>query len=357
MCTLFPFEQGVERNEFFLESPFDSLPISVLEMKPQIQPSAVVYLVHGLCGCKERFIPFMEYLTENGIACVASDHRGHGDSILKEEDRGYMYQGGVESILADMEAVSFYIKEYYKDVPFILLGHSMGSLATRAYTKKNDSQLDGLILCGSPSPNSLAPIGRLIVKEMCRKDNGKRRPESLQKFTSSRYNRKFRQEGYQAWTCSDPEVRRRFADDPRCNFNITADCAYTLMKLFEEAYSKRGWIVSNPELPVIFLSGEDDPCMISRRKFQKSVRRMIKNGYTSTEDILYPGMRHEILNEVDKVSVWEDILNYIRRLLQESFADPFQTVPAVHEDETTDVFVEGENHPHSYESPAESYTK
>ena len=100
-----------------LESPFDSLPISVLEMKPQIQPSAVVYLVHGLCGCKERFIPFMEYLTENGIACVASDHRGHGDSILKEEDRGYMYQGGVESILADMEAVSFYIKEYYKDIP------------------------------------------------------------------------------------------------------------------------------------------------------------------------------------------------------------------------------------------------
>ena len=57
----------------------------------------------------------MEYLTENGIACIASDHRGHGDSILKEEDRGYMYQGGVESILADMEAVSFYINEYYKE--------------------------------------------------------------------------------------------------------------------------------------------------------------------------------------------------------------------------------------------------
>jgi alpha-beta hydrolase superfamily lysophospholipase len=94
------------------------------------------------------------------------------------------------------------------------------------------------------------------------------------------------------------------------------------MKLFEEAYSKRGWIVSNPELPVIFMSGEDDPCMISIRKFQKSVRRMIKNGYTSTEDILYHGMRHEILNEVDKVSVWEDILNYIRRITSGSLCRP-----------------------------------
>lgn len=301
----------IERNRLSVESPYDGLPISVLEMRPDKQPEAVVYLVHGLCGCKERFIPFMEYLAENGIACVASDHRGHGDSIFSEEDRGYMYQGGVKAVVMDMEAVSSHIQSNYKDVPLIILGHSMGSLAVRAYTKKYDDRLDGMIICGSPSPNPLAPIGKAIVKNMCREDNGRKRPESLQTFTSGKYNRKFRKEGKQAWTCSDPQVRKQFAEDPRCNFNITADCAYTLLELFDEAYGRKGWNVTRPDLPIIFLSGEDDPCMLSKGQFYKSMDKMKRNGYYDIRCSTYPGMRHEILNEKDKESVWNDILSFI----------------------------------------------
>ena len=210
-------------EEATLKSRYDGLDISVVVVRPEGEARAVLQLSHGMSGCKERFMPFMEFMAEQGGVCVANDHRGHGDSVKTAKELGYMYEGGQEALIDDMRGVTEAIADEYPGLPLFLLGHSMGSLAARAYTKKNDSQLDGLILCGSPSPNSLAPIGRLIVKEMCRKDNGKRRPESLQKFTSSRYNRKFRQEGYQAWTCSDPEVRRRFADDPRCNFNITAD--------------------------------------------------------------------------------------------------------------------------------------
>lgn len=293
-------------------SPYDSLELAVCEMRPQTAPIAVVHLVHGLCGCKERFYPFMQYLVEHGVVCVASDIRGHGDSIRSEEDRGYMYQGGVEAVVMDIEAVSSDIRRRYSDIPFVLLGHSMGSLAVRAYAKKYDEYLDALVLCGSPSPNPLAPIGKCIVKGMCKKDEGRSRPQSLQSFASRNYNRKFQKEGFQAWTCSDPQVRQRFAEDPRCNFQITADCGYTLMNLMQEVYSKKGWCVANQDLPIFFLSGDDDACMISLPKFNKVVNDMRRLGYTQVQSKLYEGMRHEILNEVEKELVWADILEIIR---------------------------------------------
>lgn len=301
----------MERNEFYVESEFDGLPVSVLEMLPESKPRAVVYMVHGLCGCKERFIPFMEYLAADGIACVASDHRGHGGSILKEEDRGYMYNGGAQAVVMDMDIVVHYIKDRFHGIPLVLVGHSMGSLAARAYVKLHDIKLDGLVICGSPTPNPLASVGRVIIRGLCRRDNGRSRPAYLQSFTSSRYNRRFRNEGSQAWTCSDPSVRRAFADDLRCNFKITADCASTLMELFHETYARQGWNSRNPGLHVIFLSGEDDPCMISQKKFFRSVNQMRLNGYTDVRCRTYAGMRHEILNEVDKLTVWQDIIDYI----------------------------------------------
>ena len=305
----------ITHHEFFVESAYDGLKISVLEIAPIEKPRAVVFLAHGLCGCKERFLPFMEYLAQNGIACVANDHRGHGSSILNEEDRGYTYEGGAKAIVMDMEVVANYICQQYQNVPITLLGHSMGSLAARAFLKHNETHLDRVIICGSPSPNPMAPIGRGIINIMHKKDNGKHRPEMLQKFTSKSYNRKFKHEGYQAWTCSDANVRKQFANDPRCNFTITVDQAKTLMDLFKETYSKKDWYVSKPTLPIIFMSGEDDPCMISTKKFEKTIKHIENCGYCNVQKITYPHMRHEILNEVNKQIVWEDVLDFINGTL------------------------------------------
>lgn len=301
----------ITQREFFVESAYDGLQISVLEVTPEEKPKAVVLLAHGLCGCKERFLPFMEYMAANGVACVANDHRGHGSSIRSEEDRGDTYQGGAEAVVMDMEVVADYIGNNYQGVPVILLGHSMGSLAARAFLKRNESRLDKVIVCASPSPNPMAPIGRTIIDLMSKFNHGKQRPEILQKFTSASYNRRFKHEGYQAWTCSDAAVRQQFANDPRCNFTITVDLAKTLMELFKEAYSDKGWSVNNPDLPIVFMSGEDDPCMISRKRFERVVEHIGQRGYNNVRKMTYPKMRHEILNEIDKQRVWDDILAFI----------------------------------------------
>ena len=302
---------SITHREFSVESAYDGLQISVLEVAPVEKPKAVLFLAHGLCGNKERFIPFMEYLAENGIACVANDHRGHGSSIRNEEDRGYTYQGGAKAMVMDMEVVADYIGTHYQGTPISLLGHSMGSLAARVFLKNNDSRIDKVIICGSPSPNPIAPLGRAIINTLNKIDKGKLRSEVLQKFTSTAYNRKFKDEGYQAWTCSDANAREKWAKDPRCNFTITVDLAKTLMDLFKEAYSKKGWSVNKPELPIIFISGEDDPCMISIKRFEKAIKFLANCGYCNVQKCTYPQMRHEILNEIDKEKVWADVLAFI----------------------------------------------
>ena len=83
------------------------------------------------------------------------------------------------------------------------------------------------------------------------------------------------------------------------------------MGLMQDCYSAKGWKLSNPGLPVHFLSGADDPCMISAADMDKAVALMKKVGYSSSDLKLYPGMRHEILNESGKEAVWNDILGML----------------------------------------------
>lgn len=116
-------------EEATLSSRFDGLDISVAVVRPQRKPDAVLQLSHGMSGCKERFLPFMEFMADHGVVCVANDHRGHGGSVKDRKDLGYMYEGGREALIDDMRGVTEAIRYEYPDAPVFLLGHSMGSLA------------------------------------------------------------------------------------------------------------------------------------------------------------------------------------------------------------------------------------
>ena len=294
-----------------INSPFDGLPISVMAVTPDARPKAVIQIAHGICGRKERFAEFMEYLAEKGYACVSHDHRGHGESIRKEEDRGYSYQGRSAALIADMREVTSWIKKYFPGVPVFLLGHSMGSLVVRAYIKRYDSDIDGLILCGSPSYDPLTPVGYVLARLASLIAHGRLRTALLLEARSARFNRRFKEEGDKAWTCSDPVSRKSVMDDPACNFILTADYSLTLMELMMSVYSRGGWHSSNNSMPVLFLSGADDPCMIGKSEFLHAVDSMRDAGYADVRYRIFPSMRHEVLHERGKEIVWNEILEFI----------------------------------------------
>lgn len=295
-----------------LDSDYDGVKLSVMVVTPSMKPDAVLQISHGMCGCKERYLPFMEYMSDHGVACVACDHRGHGASVLSKGDLGYMYDGGYTALVEDMKLVSDWTSCRFPNAPLFLLGHSMGSMAASIYAKKYDDGLTGLIICGNPGYTPMARIGVILTGFLCLFNDGHNRPVLLQKMTSSRYNRKFAKEGDNAWVCSDPAVRKEIRNNPLCNYCFTANGMHNLLSMMVEAHSDKGWEVHKPGLPVIFLSGGDDPMMGGERSLHDAAKMMYGLGYHDVSAAIFRDMRHEILNEADKAVVWNDILEFIR---------------------------------------------
>lgn len=304
-----------------LNSRVDSLPISILEVTPDtlcqesVPVKAVLQLSHGMCGCKERYLPFMRYMASKGIVCVAGDHRGHGESVRSRDDLGYMYEGGYRAMVDDLRMITSWIVSRYPGLPIFLLGHSMGSMAARLYAKYDDSTISGLILTGSPSWEPFAYLGRAIAGLMCFLGMSHYRMERSQRMTSDKYNSRFAAEGTQAWTCSDPAERESFMANPLCNFAMTANGSYNLLSMMIDTYDSSKWIVSNPSMPVFFISGADDPMLGSELRFHSAAMDIRNRGYTNVTSVIYPYMRHEVLNEKGKEQVWAEVYDFINLAL------------------------------------------
>ena len=303
--------RGVMNESFILRSGYDGLGISVVMTLPEGDPSAVLQLAHGMRGHKERFLPFMEFMAMNGVACVANDHRGHGASVKSVRDRGYMYSGGYPALVDDMRVVNEWSHLRFPDMPVYLLGHSMGSLAVRTYLKTHDDSVAGVILCGSPSVIAALPAALHVLMAMNVFKHGRIRPKMIQGLTSLMFNRRFSSEGKYAWLSSDRSAQQDFESDPASSFDFTANALLALIGMMKETYSSGGWHVSNPSLPIYFISGSDDPCMRTESAFHASVQHMADLGYQDVTSAIYTGMRHEVLNEIDKKTVWEDVLAHI----------------------------------------------
>lgn len=297
--------------KFTLKSSYDDLDLSVIEVMPSGHVQAILQISHGLCGSKERFLPFMEFMASNGVACVANDHRGHGKSIKSSEDLGYMYDGGADALLDDMRTVYEWIVKKYTDVPAFILGHSMGSLAVRAFIRKYPVVYNGVLICGSPVYNPMASLGYEVSSLLCRLGLERLRPVVMHNLMNEFYNRKFASEGLQAWICSDSSVRNAFQESPEHNFILTLNGSKALLDLMVRTYSHSAELASRHDSPVIFLAGEDDPCTGGSYGLHKAISAMRESGYGNITLKVYPAMRHEVLNEIGKECVWQDILNFI----------------------------------------------
>ncbi len=303
------------RYEGAFLSEADGLSISTAAMIPDQKPyRAVVQLVHGMSEHKERYFPFMEYLAGLGYLVVIHDHRGHGKSVKAVEDLGYTYGGGAQAMLRDIGTVNRRLKAKYPDLPLILMGHSMGSLAVRAFAAKHDSCMDMLIVCGSPSYNAAWPLGVAIAKTEKALFGPHHRSKLIETLSFGSSVLKFRKDkNCTAWICSDPQVAREYEDSQLCGFTFTDDGYLALFELMRRAYDVEGFSCTNPSMPVLFISGAEDPCLINVRHFAKAVRAMRRVGYRDVKGKLYPGMRHEILNEINKEQVYRDIAAYMRK--------------------------------------------
>lgn len=305
----------MKKTELKIRSRYDDLDLHVLIYTPEEKPKAILQMVHGMCEHKERYIPFMEFICSQGYACVMHDHRGHGASVKSQDDLGYFYQGGAEAIVDDILKVNSEIHQTYPGTPVYLFGHSMGSLAVRCYTKSYDNSISGLIVCGSPSRNPAAGAGKFLTSIISRLKGERNRPEFIQKIAFEGFNKRFASEGPNAWLSTDKAIVDQYNSNPLCSYQFTANGFRGLFDLMQDCYDSDGWLVRNHDMPVMFIAGEDDPCITGSREFEEAVSFFRSAGYSNVSSKLYKGMRHEILNETEKLTVWNDILKFIEETL------------------------------------------
>lgn len=297
-----------------IKSYYDHLPLSVLVLKPEGTPRGLLHIAHGMCEHKERYEEFMNEMCRNGYICVIHDHRGHGESVRSKEDLGYFYDDSGTYIVEDLHQVIVKMKERYPGLPCYLLGHSMGSMVVRTYVKKYDYEIDGLIVCGSPSRNSMARLGRLLVRMMISLKGEHYRSRWIQNMAFSSYGKKFHEHSEHAWICTVKEVVAAYDQDEYCNFIFTLNGFVNLFSLMIQTYDDENWIMRHKDLPILFIAGSEDPCIVNERKFHQAVDFMKRVGYRHVQSRLYDGKRHEILNEDIRFQVYRDICNWLESL-------------------------------------------
>lgn len=312
----------VIRESFYTHiSGSDGLPLSVLRIEPDNSSNikGIVQLVHGMAEHKERYIDFMKFLAQKGYVTVIHDNRGHGDSVKTKDDLGFLYTGGYKAFIEDIHEITLETKKYVRDelgieaYPYILMGHSMGSLAVRCYIRKYDNEINYLGVLGCPSEKKIAVIGLKFIQLLEKILGSRKRSKLVDYIVTGDYSRKFKDEGIKnAWMCSDPEVVRRYEEDPLCGFIFTINGYIDLIKLHLLTYSDEKIETKNPNLKIKFFSGGEDPCGISKAAIRKAMRFIRKQGYKKISGKIYPGMRHEVINEIGKEKVYADILKFIQ---------------------------------------------
>ena len=308
----------VRMSDFTFPSAHEGISIHCRRWQPDGPVRGVVQIVHGVAEHIGRYGEFADYLAENGFVAVGDDHLGHGLSVGDESERGWFAEeNGWELLIADEKTLRDKMRAEFPDKPLILLGHSLGSFMVRTYIGEYPDDVDLCILCGTGStPGPFCRLGCALAQREIRRRGSKYRSPALQSIAFGSYMRGIKNPiGAYDWICRDENVLRAYDADPLCGFVGTAELMYELLHGLELIGRLDHMRKMRRDLPVLFISGDADP--VGRRG--KDVRlvydRFLSVGMRDVELKLYPGARHEVLNELNKREVWADVLDWLERRL------------------------------------------
>ena len=282
---------------------------------PEGSPKAVVQIIHGIAEFVERYDDFANYLTGLGFAVVAEDHMGHGQSIDGGSIQGY-FRGGWFTGVEDSVQLLKDTQERYPDIPYILFGHSMGSFMARTILcKYPELKLDGAIICGTGwQPTFALPALLKVVEGICKKTGEENPSETLQKMIFGGYNKKVERPRTEFdWLTRDAKIVDDYIAHPRCGFTASCGLLRDMMQGIYYVQQPKNLANMKKYLPVFFIAGGDDPVGPYGKGVRQAAAAFEKSGMINVTTKIYPMCRHEILNEINRQEVYEDVAQWMEK--------------------------------------------
>lgn len=303
------------KREFTFASGDGRTKIHAVEWRPEKgEVCGVLQIFHGMVEFIERYEETAEYLTEKGFVVVGNDHLGHGTSIVSKEEYGFFCEeNGNAVVLGDLRKLHKKTRNKWPGVPYFILGHSMGSFLLRQYLSMYGDELDGAVIMGTGTqPAPVLKAGQKLCTLFAKLRGWHYRSRLIDSMAFGGYNKRFRPgRTDKDWLTKDGTIVDAYLADERCTFRFTVNGYYNLFVSIEGACSRETMEKMPKDLPVLFMSGAEDPVGDFGKGVEQVRRQFEAAGLTDVTWILYENDRHEILNETDRAVVLRDLYAWL----------------------------------------------
>ncbi len=301
-------------KDFYFDSSTGKNRIYARMWTPDGEVRGTVQIAHGIAEYINRYDDFARFLAENGFVVVGNDHLGHGKSMGGAENQGFFADdNGWDYVVADMACLHGIVKKEYPDVPSILLGHSMGSFLARTYIIRHPDDFDAAIISGTAhQPKLMVAAGLFLSRREVKKHGPRYVSRKLNDIGMGSYNKGFdAAPGETAWLSANHDNVLKYDSDPLCGFIATCSVFRDMMGGMKFITDPANIAKMNKKMPVYFFSGAEDPVGEKGKGVERAYKAFINAGMEDVFMRLYPGGRHEMLNEANKADVYKDVLDWI----------------------------------------------
>ena len=301
-------------KDFYFNSSTGKNKIHARMCVPDAEPRAIVQIIHGIAEYIDRYDEFMSFLADNGIIAVGTDHLGHGKSIESEEQTGFFaYDNGWDYAVRDEEVLRLAMHENYPELPIIVFGHSMGSFMARTLLILYPDAFNAAIISGTGNQGAALVNGGLFMGNLV---TGLKGAHHYSKFLNNlafgSFNKIYDNPKTEYdWLSRDEANVQKYIDDPLCGFIPSCSLFRDMMTGVKFITNKKNLTAMNKDMPVYFMSGDMDPVGECGKGVQKAYNNFLEAGMKDVSIKLYPGGRHEMLNEINKDEVYTDILAWL----------------------------------------------
>jgi len=271
-----------------------------------------VIIATGMEEHSSRYDDFAKFLNTNGYNVYCLDHFGQGQNAASVSELGFFPKSGFRIMVETFDELVAKLRISCR--PTYIFGHSMGSFIVQDYIQRHSDHVEKAIICGSNGPDFMVKIGYQLARLLVGKKGYTKKSKFFNSLVFGGYNNQIPHAKTEFdWLSYNQDNVLKYVADPYTGYGSTGGFYREFLKGLNRLYKKKFLAKIRKDIPILMISGAEDPVGHNGKGVKKLKAVYDKYGLKDTSVILYPKMRHEILNELDHQKVYDDILAFLKK--------------------------------------------